>query len=137
MRRTTRTAIYSGVGFVTEIGFSALHDLVRKRAPRFRTSPWMFPIYALIQPLYEPLHDALRDRPAYQRAITYSAGFLAIEYSTGWLLRQLRGEAPWDYSESRLNVDGLIRLDYSIFWAAAGLALEPLHDSLVARSSTP
>ena len=91
----------------------------------------MLPIYASIQPLYEPLHDALRDRSRVERAAAYAAGFLAVEYASGAILRASRGSAPWDYAEARFNVNGLVRLDYAAYWAAAGLALESLHDSLV------
>ena len=41
----------------------------------------------------------------------YALGFLAVEYLSGRLLRKFVGEAPWDYSHARLNVDGLIRLE--------------------------
>ena len=91
----------------------------------------MLPIYATIQPLFEPLHDALRDRSSAERAATYAGGFLAVEYASGVLLRAARGSAPWDYSEASLNINGLIRLDYAVYWAAVGLALEPLHDQLI------
>ena len=130
-----RTAIYSVVGFAYEVAFSALHDRVRGKEVRLRTSPWMFPIYALIAPLYEPVHDALRGRmPRLGRGAVYGAGFLAVEYATGGGLRAWRGEAPWDYSYARLHVNGLIRPDYFFLWAAAGLALEPLHDYLTGQS---
>lgn len=126
-----RTAIYSVVGFAYEVAFSALHDAARGKPVRFRTSPWMFPIYALIAPLYEPVHDALRDRlPRLGRATVYGAGFLAVEYVSGALLRGVRGEAPWDYTYARRHLHGLIRPEYFFLWAAAGIALEPLHDSL-------
>ena len=93
-------------------------------------SPWMLPIYALLLPLYEPLHNRLRERPRAVRAAAYGCGFLAVEYATGSLLRQATGEAPWDYSYARYHVHGLIRPEYFFLWGAAGLALEPLHDSL-------
>lgn len=94
----------------------------------------MFPIYGLIQPLYEPLHDAMRGRlPVPARAAAYGAGFLAIEYGTGWALRRALGKAPWDYSDAPLHIDGLIRLDYFFLWAVCGLALEPVHDRLVGQ----
>lgn len=126
-----RAAIYSAVGFAYEVAFSALHDKARGKPAHFRTSPWMLPIYALIAPLYEPVHNALRDRmPLLGRAAVYGAGFLAVEYTSGALLRELRGEAPWDYSYARLHCNGLIRPGYFFLWAAAGLALEPLHDHL-------
>ncbi len=96
----------------------------------------MLPIYALLQPLYEPLHDALRARvPRPLRGAAYGAGFLCVEYASGRLLRAVRGEAPWDYSYARRHVDGLIRPDYFFFWAIAGLALEPLHDLLTAQDA--
>ncbi|MDQ3986350.1 MAG: putative ABC transporter permease, partial [Actinomycetota bacterium] len=89
---------------------------------------WMVPIYALIQPLYEPLHNNLRNRPLWVRALSYAAGFFLVEYGSGYLIRSATGEAPWDYSDARWNMDGLVRPDYVFFWAAAGVALEPLHD---------
>jgi hypothetical protein len=93
----------------------------------------MFPIYALVLPLYEPLHDRMRKLPAPVRATAYGVGFLAVEYTSGAALRSAKGSAPWDYSYARRHVNGLIRPDYFFFWAAAGLALEPLHDRLTAR----
>ncbi|HEV3472678.1 MAG TPA: hypothetical protein VG408_05665 [Actinomycetota bacterium] len=126
-----RMMIYSIVGFTYEVAFSALHDRLRGKEVRFRTSPWMFPIYALIAPLYEPVHDAMRERvPKLARGGVYGLGFLAVEYATGAGLRAWRGEAPWDYTYARRHVNGLIRPDYFFLWAAAGLALEPLHDRL-------
>ena len=127
----SRTGIYAAVGFVTEVGFSALHDVLRGKKVRLRTSPWMFPIYGLIQPLYEPLHDKMRGRfPAPVRGAVYGLGFMAVEYATGRALRAARGEAPWDYSYASRHVDGLVRPDYLPLWAAGGLALEHLHRAL-------
>jgi uncharacterized membrane protein len=61
-------------------------------------------------------------------------GFFAVEYLFGRLLRNVVGEAPWDYSRARFNLHGLVRLDYLPLWAGAGLALEPLHDRLTGRT---
>ncbi|MFN2390126.1 MAG: hypothetical protein ABR575_11055 [Actinomycetota bacterium] len=131
MRWPARAATYSAAGFAFEVLFSALHDKARGREVRLRTRPWMFPIYALILPLYEPLHDGMRGRvPLAHRAAVYGAGFLAVEYASGALLRAITGEAPWDYHYARVHVHGLIRPDYFFLWALAGLLLEPLHDRL-------
>lgn len=89
------------------------------------------PVYGLAQPLFEPVHDRTRRRPLPQRAAMYGAGILAVEYSSGWLLRWLVGYVPWDYSRARFAIDGLVRLDYLPLWAAYGLGLERLHDLLV------
>ncbi len=129
-RPLERAVIYSFVGFGYEVAFSAIHDAARSKPIRFRTSPWMFPIYALILPLYEPLHDRLRGRSPVVRGAVYGGGTLAVEYGTGALLRKVTGEAPWDYSYAKRHVHGLIRPEYFFLWAPAGLALERLHDVL-------
>ena len=94
----------------------------------------MFPIYGLAAPLFEPLHEALRNKPPALRAMAYAAGFMSVEYATGSLLRRTIRDAPWDYSDSALNLHGLVRLDYLPLWALAGLAAERLHDALVQRA---
>jgi hypothetical protein len=126
----TRLPVYATAGFAFEVAFSALHDLQRGRKVRLRTSPWMLPVYALLLPLYEPVHDRLRDRPLPARATAYGLGFLAVEYASGVVFRRLLGEAPWDYTYAKRHVNGLIRPDYFFLWALAGLLCERLHDEL-------
>ncbi|HEV2755242.1 MAG TPA: hypothetical protein VG318_05640 [Actinomycetota bacterium] len=130
MRKPGRLAVYSAAGFGFEVAFSALHDAVRRKPVRFRTSPLMLSVYALLLPLYEPVHDGLRARPLPARAAAYGLGFLGIEYASGSLFRRALGEAPWDYTYARHHVNGLIRPDYFFLWAVAGLLCEPLHDAL-------
>ena len=129
-----RFLAYGLTGWCTEVLFTGIHDYLRHRDNRLpaRTSLWMFPVYGLAQPLFEPLHRRLtRQGTALPvRALAYGAGFLSVEYLTGRMLRAALGEAPWDYSEASANVHGLIRLDYFPYWAAAGVALEFLHDAL-------
>jgi uncharacterized membrane protein len=134
--RAGRFVAYGLLGWCAEIVFSGVHDFARTRDVRLpaRTSLWMLPVYGLAQPLFEPVHDAMRDRlPAPARACVYAAGFLAVEYATGRVFRGLLGRAPWDYSRARWSVDGLARLDYAPLWAIAGLALEGVHDRLTGR----
>ncbi len=136
MNPLARAAAYAVIGFSYEVAFSALHDLVRRKEVRFRTSPWMLPIYALIQPLYEPLHDSLRSRlPAPARAAIYGVGIMTVEYASGRALRAVLGQAPWDYSYASRHIDGLVRPDYFPMWAGAGFALEQLHDALTGRGN--
>jgi hypothetical protein len=94
----------------------------------------MFPIYGLLQPMFEPLHDALRDRPVAVRAAAYAAGIMATEYATGKVIRKLVGKAPWDYTYAKVHIDGLVRPAYAPLWAAVGLAMEPVHDTLTGRA---
>ena len=127
---------YGLLGWCGEVFFTGIHDFIRNRDARLpsRTSIWMFPIYGLMAPLYEPVHDALRDRTPALRAAAYGAGFLAVEYASGVLLRRILGDAPWDYSYAKRHVNGLIRPDYFPLWAAAGLAMEHVHDVLTGRT---
>lgn len=130
-----RLPVYAAAGFVFEVAFSALHDLARGKRVRFRTSPWMLTVYALLLPLYEPVHDGLRDEPLPLRAAVYGLGFLGVEYASGTAFRRLLGEAPWDYTYAKRHVNGLIRPDYFFLWALAGLLAERLHDELTGARS--
>jgi hypothetical protein len=91
-------------------------------------------VYGLAQPLFEPVHHHLRERPVAVRGAVYGLGVLGVEYASGRLLRRLLGSAPWDYGRARFAVDGLIRLDYFPLWAAFGLGLERFHDLLIGAS---
>lgn len=131
-----RFFIYGLLGWCIEIVWTALSSTINRTQQGWRlrgeTYLWMFPIYGLIAPLYEPAHTAIRLWPWLLRGAVYALGFMAIEYVTGWLLRKLTGACPWDYtSRSRWQIHGLIRLDYAPLWALLGLALEPLHAFLL------
>jgi uncharacterized membrane protein len=130
-----RLLAYTVAGFAGEVVISAVHDVWRKKPVRFRTSPLMLPVYSLLLPLWEPMHDALRERSWMSRGTIYGFGFLGVEYASGLAFRKALGEAPWDYSDASYNLHGLIRADYFFQWAAVGLALEPLHDKLIPRES--
>jgi uncharacterized membrane protein len=129
-----RFVLYGLGGWCGEVVWTALTGSVAKRDWRLtgHTYLWMFPIYGLIAPLYEPVHDAIRDYPWVLRAAVWSLGFTAIELTSGWLIARLTGRCPWDYSERRWAINAYIRWDYFPVWAIVGLALEPVHDFLVA-----
>ena len=125
-----RLVTYTLAGYAGEIAISAVHDVWRKKPVRFRTSPLMLPVYSTLLPLYEPLHETMREKSVVTRAFVYGVGFLLAEYASGTVFRGTLGEAPWDYSDASYNLHGLIRADYFLQWALMGLALEPLHDAL-------
>jgi hypothetical protein len=132
----TRFLIYGVLGWCLEVLWTGLPKRwpIDWRLPA-HTSWWMFPIYGLIAPLYEPIHNRLRsaNRPWWQRGVIYSAGILGVEAVTGALLQWRIGAIPWDYSgKTRWQWRGLTRFDYAPLWFGVGLALEPIHDWLVA-----
>ena len=132
LRPLARAVVYGVGGCLGELFFTACTSALQTRRLQPHTSPLMLPVYALIQPLFEPAHRTMRGRvPLWGRALIYGSGFHAAEYLSGRLLRRLVGQVPWDYSAARWQLDGLIRFDYFPLWAAAGLMTERLHDLLI------
>jgi hypothetical protein len=123
MTKGRRALVYAAAGLAGELAFTGVRG-------RPRTSLWMAPVYALVAPLFEPVHERLRAKPAKARTAVYAAGFSLVEYASGRVLRRIRGAAPWDYSDSALELDGLVRAGYLPVWAVAGLGFERLHDAL-------
>jgi hypothetical protein len=121
--RARRALVYAAAGVLGELAFTGVRG-------RPASSAWKLPVYALVAPLFEPLHDRLRPRRTRERAAVYAAGFSLGEYGCGRVLRRVRGAAPWDYSHAHLQLDGLVRAGYLPVWAFAGLAFERLHDAL-------
>lgn len=122
--------IYGMLGWLVEIFWTGLGSLlngdVRLTA---KTYLWMFPIYGLAI-LFEPVHDAIRHRPARVRGTIWMLLCFAMEYISGWILLDIIGTVPWDYSQAFFNIHGLIRLDYAPAWFVAGLLFEKIHDWL-------
>lgn len=124
-----RFLLYGMLGWCLEVVWTGLGSLLAGDARlAAHTYLWMFPIYGMAV-LFEPVHDRLRSLPWPVRGLAWMALFFAVEYVTGWLIRQLVGVSPWQY-HGRWQVDGLIRLDYAPVWFAAGLMFERVHDFL-------
>ena len=115
-------------GWCMEILFTSIGSLCKSNRKLIgRTSIWMFPIYG-VAAIICPVHKLIKNLPAICRGGIYSAGIFTCEYVSGSLLKR-HNLCPWDYSDSKANVDGLIRLDYAPFWMAAGLIFEKILDT--------
>ena len=122
--------IYGIVGWCLEIIWTGAGSLLNGDVCLTATTYlWMFPIYGLVT-LFEPLHDAIRLWPMWERGTVWMLLYFAVEYFTGWVLSVLIGTIPWDYSSVAFNIQGLIRLDYAPAWFVAGLLFEKIHDWL-------
>lgn len=110
-------------GWCMEILFTSTGSFLKQDKRLIgRTSVWMFPIYgtaAVIAPLYRHI----KNLPALLRGCIYSVGIFSFEYISGTLLKH-HGMCPWDYSQAKANIGGVIRLDYAPLWMAAGLLFE-------------
>ena len=112
-------------GWCLEILFTALGSFRRRELKLMgHTSLWMFPIYGMAV-LLQPVYFIIKKLPALLRGIIYSTCFFSVEFLSGSFLKK-RGICPWDYSEAKSNVGGVIRLDYMPFWMAAGLLFEKI-----------
>ncbi len=113
------------IGWCIEILFTSF-DSFRRRDLRLigQTSIWMFPIYGM-SILILPLSRLCRKQSALCRGIIYMFSIFTVEYVSGRLLRS-RKLCPWDYSRSKYNINGVIRLDYAIWWFLTGLLYEKI-----------
>lgn len=117
--------IIAGVlGWSMEVLWTGLHSIRKKdRAAVGKTSLWMFPIYgcACIQ---QQLYPLIAQFALLFRGALYALIIFAVEFVSGWFLRDIANACPWDYSGARFNVFGLVRLDYAPLWMLEAIALE-------------
>lgn len=114
-------------GWCMEILFTSIGSLTRHdRKLIGQTSIWMFPIYGMAA-VIRPVHRLIKNLPALFRGGIYTAGIFTCEYISGTLLKR-HNLCPWDYSDAKSNINGVIRLDYAPFWMAAGLIFEKILD---------
>ena len=118
MRQMIKNFCKCGItGWCLEVMFTSLESF-GSRDWRFmgRTSILMFPIYGMAV-LLAPIAGAF-DR------VGGACGTVA-EYASGAWLKD-KNMCPWDYSQCRANIHGLIRLDFAPLWFAVGLLFEQL-----------
>lgn len=112
------------IGCTMELVFSSLESLTRRRDRRLigRTSLLMFPIYGAAATL-KPLARLLSHQSVLLRGSIYTALIYLGEFFSGKFLKK-HDMCPWDYSQAKFNIDGVVRLDYAPVWFALGLVFE-------------
>ena len=122
----TKFLIYGVMGWCMEIIWTGFNSLLKKDFKlNANTSLWMFFIYGMAIFL-EPTYELLIKLPFIVRGGIYVICIFFAEYVTGCLLKKVNA-CPWDYSDSRYNINGIIRLDYAPLWFIAGLIFEGVH----------
>lgn len=119
------TLLVACVGVTMEIVFTAILDR-DKHGWRLmgQSYIWMIPIYMMVYPGIVLLAPHLGPWNIFLRGAAYVALIFAGEYVSGWLIRKVTGQVPWDYSGRKWAVHGLIRLDYAPAWFCAALLFE-------------
>ena len=110
-------------GWCMEIIFTAF-EAFRHRDYKLmgKTSIWMFPIYSMAA-LISPAYRFMKWLPTFVRGIIYSVFFFIFEFISGTFLKK-HNVCPWDYSDAKSNINGVIRLDFAPVWMVAGLIFE-------------
>lgn len=123
--------IYGLLGILMEVFWTGIHSLISGNFNLIgQTSIWMFFIYGSAVFL-EPIHNKLRRKSIIIRGIVWVILIYTIEFTTGFLLDQLIGSCPWDYSNStNYTIKGYIRFDFIPVWFVVGLIFEKVHDFL-------
>lgn len=122
-----RFLCYGLIGWGLEIFWTGIHSLLQRDIElKGSSSLWMFPIYGSVI-LLEPVFRLLYAWPVVVRGGLYMLCIFAAEYASGWYIRTTAGVCPWDYSASRYQIQGLIRLDYAPVWFAVGILYEQVY----------
>lgn len=124
----THALLLCAVGLAMEVIFTAIMEYSSGGDLRLRgyTYLWMVPIYALVYPFCRLLYPRLSSYPMLIRGCFYMIIIYAVEYASGFLLRRLVGQCPWEgeYRKAKWHLHGLIRLDFAPAWIVAALIFE-------------
>ena len=124
---------FAAFGVAHEVIWTSLDSIKAKNLRlRGRSTLWMFPIYGSILFIIMLVQWLYADYSWWFRGIIYMVLILIWEYISGWTIRKLVGVAPWDYatdnpelgSNRKLNINGLVCLEYAPIWFVEGLMAE-------------
>jgi hypothetical protein len=122
------------LGMTCEIFFTAFTNLINNEPfcdePLWsltgKTYVWMAFIYGLIPVFARELYGRMFHLSAPLRLLVYVALIYAVEFGSGFVLEQLTGKCPWEYTTG-LQVMGYIRLDYFPAWMFFAFFVEKLY----------
>ncbi|XP_053731163.1 transmembrane protein 229b-like [Synchiropus splendidus] len=122
-----RLYVYALHGCLCELVFTAAWDWCSTRDRRMvgHSSLWALPMYAGAIYIMERLRCwlLLRRQLLPVRLLAYTVFIYFWEFSWGTGLRQLEA-CPWDYSEFKYNLGGLVTLEYALPWTVAAFLAE-------------
>ena len=112
-------------GLCLEVAYTGLIARFHKdKRMMGKSSILMFPIYGTAA-LFLPLYKLIKGWNVLFRGLFYMICIFTGEYVSGKLLTK-REMCPWDYTDSPLNIEGVIRLDFAPLWFFTGLLFEKI-----------
>jgi len=123
------------MGITLEVFWTAIGNFIKEKNFRLmgQSYLWMIPIYGLVPFIYKIILSYFQNYSILLRGIVYMLAFYSLEYITGFIIKQLTGKCPWDYSnhyvkilgkKRRFNFQGIITLEYAPAWYAYGIIFE-------------
>lgn len=122
-------------GITLEVFWTSISNYRRKKDFRLKGHSylWMFPVYAIVPFIYMFSLNFLSDYSIFIRGLFYMFAFYLLEYLSGYLIKKIIGQSPWDYSNRSIkifgkkfksNFHGLICLEYGPVWYIYGILFE-------------
>lgn len=126
--------LFGMIGLLMEIIFTGSKNAMINGDKTFtgHTSLLMFPIYglAVFLKIVKKFLKSLclhRLQSFLLRGTTYAILIFMVEFCSGLMMKAVLKQVPWDYSNCRFSIMGLIRLDYFPVWFCAGMMFEFVH----------
>lgn len=112
-------------GWSWECLFTGLGSLLQKDYKlTSQSSLWMFPIYGMAC-LICPIYQKIKKHCVFFRAFVYGLLIFFGEFLSGYILKT-HHVCPWNYDHAKMNIQGIIRLDYLPAWMLAGILFEKI-----------
>jgi uncharacterized membrane protein len=127
-----RFLIYGSSGLCLEVFWTGILSFLNgDKCFTAKTYLWMFFIYGSAT-FMEPIHNYIRFLPLFVRGCIWLVLIWSVEFISGWIIKKIIGKCPWDYSRcGKLQIMGLIRLDFAPLWFIVGVLFEKMHDALL------
>ena len=123
------------LGWCIEIFWTGIHGFKNKDKKLMgNTSLLMFPIYGLACSIRH-VYKLIKNNCFIIRGCIYTIGIFFVEFTSGYMLKK-KDKCPWDYSNCKYSILGLIRLDYAPLWFITGLFFEKVLDTSNSGSHT-
>jgi uncharacterized membrane protein len=122
--------LYGFCGWIVEVLFTGFHSAIIEGDIKAtgKTYLYMHPIYGIACLGFEWFRYllVLASFPLVARIFVYLVVIYFTEYVSGWLLKKITGNCPWEYTGKKWAIHGLIRLDYAPFWFILCFFIEPM-----------
>ncbi len=121
MSKFFKAFLFSCIGVTTEVVFTSLSEFDYNNhltwSLKGHSYFWMIIVYAFIPFFFDLLKNTVGKKQLLIRLLIYATLIICVEFIFGFLLDQLTGLCPWDYTgKSKFEIMGYTRLDYFPFW---------------------